>query len=264
MPTLDSLLALYREPLFWQFPIATIVIGMIAFMAFALPMTWAAQTDVGWLRLYRIQNRREKPGLFWPSVWAWLRNNLWMLAVVVLVWPLVRLSGVHAGPLPTWWLVALQLLFFIYLDDAIYYAFHRTMHRPWWFKRVHGVHHRVHTPWAITGHNMHPFEYVATGLIATLGPVLVGAHVFTVYLWVVIRQWEAAEGHCGYDLPFSPTRFLPLSDGALHHDFHHARVRGNFGGFLPIWDRMFGTYVRDYEADRDRLRTAQHQPTAGA
>jgi len=75
--------------------------------------------------------------------------------------------------------------------------------------------------------------------------VLVGAHVLTLYLWVVIRQWETAEGHRGYDLPFSPTCFLPLSDGTLHHDFHHVRVRGNFGGFLPVWDRLPGSFARD-------------------
>lgn len=40
---------------------------------------------------------------------------------------------------------------------------------------------------------------------------------------------------------------LPGSHGALHHDFHHARVRGNYAGFLPIWDRVFGTLVRDYD-----------------
>ena len=257
-----DLLAPWRDPLFLRFPIASILIGMLAFMLFALPFTWLAAANPPGLLRYRIQNRREKAGIFWPSVQRWLTNNLWMLATVTLLWPLIRLCGIHGGPLPPLWLMAMQLLFFVYLDDGLYYLFHRLMHRPFWFRHVHGVHHRVHTPWAITGHNMHAFEYVATGLIATPGPALLGVHLVTLYLWVIFRQWEAAEGHCGYDLPFSPTRWLPLSDGALHHDFHHARVRGNFGGFLPVWDRLLGSLVRDYAQAVAAIRQRQRGPVA--
>jgi len=45
----------------------------------------------------------------------------------------------------------------------------------------------------------------------------------------------------------NPCRYLFLgSDGARHHDFHHARVRGNYAGFFPIWDRAFGTFAKGY------------------
>ena len=93
------------------------------------------------------------------------------------------------------------------------------------------------TPWSITGHYMHPVEFVLTGTVMLIGPLLVGAHVVTLYVWIVFREWEAAEGHAGYDFPWSPTHLIPFSDGATHHDFHHAKVKGNYAGFFP-WTNL--------------------------
>jgi 4-alpha-methyl-delta7-sterol-4alpha-methyl oxidase len=188
------------------------------------------------------------------SLRSWAINNLALAAASLALWPLIAHSGIHAGPLPPAWVIALQLLLFVYLDDFLYYWMHRAMHTRWLLSHVHGWHHRVLAPWAITGHYMHPLEYLLTGTLAFAGPLLLGSHVVVLWLWVAFRQWEAAEGHCGYALPGSPTRWLPFSDGALHHDFHHARVRGNYAGFLPLWDRVFDTCVRDYQRDRDAWR----------
>lgn len=244
---MQTMVQWYQEPLFLNFALMSVALSMLAFMLFALPLTAIAQRDPNWARPYRIQSRLARPGVFWPSVRSWLINNLWLLGFSVAGWPWMRLSGVHMGALPAWYVVVGSLLLFIYLDDFIYYGFHRLMHRPWWFRRVHSKHHRIYTPWAITGNYMHPFEYVATGIIALIGPVLLGSHVVVLWLWIIWRQWEAAEGHCGYAFPWSPTRFLPFSDGALHHDYHHSRVKGNYAGFLSWCDTLFNTKIKGYD-----------------
>lgn len=243
---LHTLSGWYREPLFWLFPVATGLVSMAAFLVFAAPLTWLAVRNPAWARRHRIQSRHDKHVGTGAALRRWLLNNLLALLTAAALWPLFRLSGVHAGPLPAWWVVAAQLLFFIYLDDFLYYWFHRAMHRPWLLRHIHGVHHRIYAPRAIAGHYMHPVEYGLTGLIVLIGPMLVGAHLLTVWLWVAFRQWEAAEGHCGYDLPWSPTRWLPFSDGAAHHDYHHARINGNFAGFLRWTDALFGTLAPGY------------------
>ncbi len=261
---MDALLASYHDPRFWPVAVGTVLLSMAAFLLFAGPLTWLAARDPVWARRWKIQNSRgarglsdaeaeargilvQGPRMVRASLRQWLINNAWMAAGALLSWPLMSLSGIHLGPLPAWWVLLLQLLFCIYLDDFLYYWMHRAMHGRFLLKRVHGLHHRVLAPWAITGHYMHPLEYVLTGTLAFLGPALLGAHVALLWIWIVFRQWEAAEGHCGYALPFSPTRFLPGSHGALHHDFHHARVRGNYAGFLPLWDRVFKTTVHNYQ-----------------
>jgi hypothetical protein len=106
------------------------------------------------------------------------------------------------APGPSPWELAWQVALFVYLDDFLFYWMHRALHQGWLFKRIHSVHHRIYTPWAITGHYMHPVEFVLTGSLMILGPLLVGSHLLTIFAWIVVRQWEAAEGHCGYALPW--------------------------------------------------------------
>jgi 4-alpha-methyl-delta7-sterol-4alpha-methyl oxidase len=246
----DALLSVYSDPLFLWFPVGSVLVSAFAFMAFAGPLTWMAATAPAGLERFRIQTRRPRPQqLVGPSIKWWALNNALLLVSVVLAWPLLRLTGVHAGPLPSWSVIGAQLLFFILLDDFLYYWMHRAMHTQWLYKRIHGWHHTIVTPWAVTGHFMHPVEYIVTGSLALVGPVLLGAHVISLWIWLGFRQWEAAEGHCGYDLPWTPTHVLPFNDGAIHHDVHHARVRGNYAGFLAWTDWLFGTYARGYQED---------------
>lgn len=241
----------WRDPLFLWFPVGGTMVSMIAFATFATPLTLLAWRDPAWARPWRIQERRPPAkAIVGPSVRLWLVNNALQLAIVVAAWPLLRHTGVHAGPLPPGWIAVVQVLGFVYLDDALYWAFHRVMHTKPLYRRFHQLHHRIPAPWAVSAHAMHPVEYLATTAIMLTGPVLLGVHVVTLYAWIVVRQWEAAEGHCGYQLPWSWTRWIPGGDGAAHHDAHHARPHGNYGGFFPIWDRVFGTLSKGYPASR--------------
>jgi 4-alpha-methyl-delta7-sterol-4alpha-methyl oxidase len=246
-----GLLEAYRDPLFVPFAIGSIVASVVAFVAFAAPLTWLAWRDPAWARGRRLQSRAPREQQLVAGSIGWgLVNDLCLGLATVAAWPLLRLSGVHMGPLPAWWVVVGQLVFFVYLDDFLYYWFHRAMHGRWLYKRIHSWHHRIVTPWAITGHYMHPIEYVLTGSVALVGPLLLGSHVVVLWIWFAFRQWEAAEGHCGYEFPWTPTHLFPGNDGARHHDFHHARVRGNYAGFFPIWDRAFGTFAKGYPVGR--------------
>ena len=64
-------------------------------------------------------------------------------------------------------------------------------------------------------------------------------------------------------MPFPGPRrgFCPFSDSSLHHDFHHSRVRGNYAGFLAIWDRVFRTVIKGYPTAVHAFRErAAHGP----
>ena len=256
---MDYLISIYSEPLFWLFPVASTVIGIVAFQLWALPMTWLAWKDFASLRPYRIQDRSIDVGYWLKASYRKMAVNYLVGFVgIVLSWPLLRYSGVHAGPLPVWYVIVAQLIFFILLDDFLYYWMHRAFHTPWLFKHVHSVHHRVRTPCAIAGNYLHWGEYLATISLLLVGPVLVGAHVAVIWLWVVLRQLEAAHGHCGYDLPWDLSRYIPLYDGASYHDFHHGRFKGNFAGALGYIDKWFKTRsagYSDYESRREQGAT---------
>ena len=238
---------MWSDPLFRSFALGGQLVSIGAFLAFAAPLTVLAWRDPPALRRYRIQSRRPRAQtLLLPSLGRWLQNNAALSAVVLTLWPWIRPGRVHLGPLPALWVIVAQLFVFAALDDFLFYWMHRALHTKWLFRKVHGIHHRILTPWAVTGHFMHPIEFALTGALALLPATLLGVHVSVLWAWVVWRQWEATEGHSGYDFPYSPSHLFPGSDGARHHDAHHARVKGNYAGFFAYVDGLFGTFARGY------------------
>ncbi|MEZ4474524.1 MAG: sterol desaturase family protein [bacterium] len=250
----DSMGAAYDDPMFSALPGGGMLVSMGSFLLWAVPLTLVAWLDPPALRVHRIQRRvpPDRRALVRRGALVWLLNNALLFAVMVAVWPAVRaFSGVHGGPPPAWWVMALQVVLFIYLDDFLYYFMHRGLHRqPWLWRKVHLWHHRTKTPWAISAHDMHPLEFLATAGLMLVGPLALGCHVLVLWIWIAFRQLEAAEGHCGYAFPLSLTRLLPGSDGALHHDVHHSQMQGNFAGFLSHVDRLFGTWSKGYAERR--------------
>ncbi|MCK6544998.1 sterol desaturase family protein [Myxococcota bacterium] len=242
------LVEIYRDPRFVPVVLGGTVVSMAAFAAFAAPLTWLAWRDPERLRRYRIQRARppKEQKLVGPSIVRWLVNNLVMTIVAVLAWPLLSRASFEIGARPSVAVAAVQVVAFVYLDDVLFYFAHRALHTRWLFRHVHALHHQIRTPWAITGHYSHPVEYVITGSLVLVGPALVGAHVYTLWVWIALRQWEAAEGHSGYDFPWSPTKLFPGSDGARHHDAHHEAVTGNYAGFFAHVDKLLGTLSKGY------------------
>ena len=81
---LETILAWYREPLFWLFPVTTMLLSALVFMVFALPLTVLAARDPEWARPYRIQSRPPRAQqLVWPSIKSWAVNNAWMMVGTV-------------------------------------------------------------------------------------------------------------------------------------------------------------------------------------
>lgn len=247
---LDTVLSWYTDPLFWQFPVMGLLIATGAFLVFALPWTLLAWFDPQWARPYKLQDKPFEVGRHIGPILGRMTLNLVIVAgLLVLAWPLLRLSGIHAGERPDWWVILLMLAFFMVLDDFLYYWMHRWMHsNKWLLKKVHSVHHRLRNPFSLAGNYFHWLELVMTLAVALAGPILLNAHVEVLYLWLIIRQFEAADGHTGYDFPGDPGHLMPGYQGALYHDFHHSHYQGNYAGFFNYLDRFFDTYVKDYEA----------------
>ena len=72
---------------------------------------------------------------------------------------------------------------------------------------------RYATPFGLTSEYAHPAEILFLGFATVVGPALTGPHLFTLWLWMVLRVIETVEAHSGYHFPWSPSNFLPLYGG---------------------------------------------------
>jgi len=161
-----------------------------------------------------------------------------------------------AGTAPTFQQYFLQIGLAYLLYDAMFYWSHRFLHRPAFFQSIHRVHHKFKSPIGVSASYSQLYEsltqlfmwWVPLGLS---GYVFGDLHISTVYWYTIFRWIETCEAHSGYDLPFSPMKFLLLPAGARFHDYHHSHSNGNFGA-SKIWDWLMGT-DQDYWAYKPPL-----------
>jgi 4-alpha-methyl-delta7-sterol-4alpha-methyl oxidase len=170
-------------------------------------------------------------------------NTLGFSAGAAVVYAALRLRGVDfSAALPSGWTLAWQLVAFAFVTDTSFYWMHRVLHLPWWFARVHRRHHEFRHVRALSAEYSHSAEDVGNFVCSFLGPVLFAAHPVTVVVWLFLRVLETVDAHSGY----------ALTPWGSRHAYHHEFNRGNFGGFLSVWDRLLGT-----DADWRKWRAAK-------
>ena len=184
---------------------------------------------------HRIQSgRRVQPP--WSKVWPNLLFTQLVLSPLMMgwLWAMLHLRGwqlsAHIpGPAET----LLQLLGLGACAVVWFYVSHRFLHRPWWMKKVHRVHHEFRTTSAIASIYAHPVEFVfANFLTLGLGVILVAPSLPVLYLWTILSLHTVVAHHSGYAVPW-------LS-WSVHHDWHHYRFKECFGT-LGLLDRLLGT-----------------------
>ena len=110
--------------------------------------------------------------------------------------------------------ILFQLIFCMFCEDFFFYWGHRTLHRPWFYGKIHKQHHEFTQPIGLSAEYSHPLEFfVANSLPMASGPIFLGTrmHMFTKLCWLTLRLGETVDGHCGYEFSWSPYRLLPFS-----------------------------------------------------
>lgn len=149
---------------------------------------------------------------------------------------------------PSTFTLAWQVAICLIIEDILFYTGHRLLHWPVMYRAFHKVHHEYHDTIGVASEYAHPFEYLLGNIIPfTIGPAVLQVHMFTFFIWAVVRLGKTAEAHSGYEFPFSPFKLLPFANPAAAHDFHHSTgFTSCYGSFLTIWDTLLGT-TGDYE-----------------
>ncbi len=142
-------------------------------------------------------------------------------------------------------------LTFMALDLAVWFQ-HLVSHKVPLFWRVHRVHHADSEVDATTALRFHPIEILLSFIWKGLVIVALGGPVEAVLIFEIVLNASAVFGHANFRIPEKLDRVLRLLIVTPDmHRIHHSVIRretdSNYGFYLSIWDRLFGTYVQDPE-----------------
>ncbi|KAG6534458.1 hypothetical protein ZIOFF_008345 [Zingiber officinale] len=242
-----SFLSAYLITHFSEFQLATIGTFLIhesVYFLSGLPTLYFERS--GLFRKYKIQKKVNTPEVQWRCILRLVLYHVCVnLPLMLISYPTFRFMGLRSSlPLPPWSVIVSQIIFYFIVEDFVFYWGHRILHTKWLYQHVHSVHHEHATPFGLTSEYAHPAEILFLGFATILGPALTGPHLFTLWLWVIVRVLETVEAHSGYHFPWSPSNFIPLYGGADFHDYHHRLLytkSGNYSSTFTYVDWIFGT-----------------------
>ena len=149
-----------------------------------------------------------------------------------------------------WW----SMLLCFFAEDLAYYWFHRIAHERRWFWASHVIHHSSQHYNLSTALRQTWTSALGLSWIFWLPLSFIGFPPAMTLLFsgisLVYQFWIHTE---------SVGRLGPLEwvmNTPSHHRVHHATnpryLDANYAGVLIIWDRIFGTYVRERDDERPR------------
>lgn len=209
---------------------------------------------------------RRHPGLYARQQFQIRREIFWSLisaaiygipaGIVMWGWQAHQWTRIY-DDVNSYPLIYLPLSLFLYLfaHDTWFYWTHRLMHRPWWFRIAHAVHHESRPPTAWAAMSFHPWEAVTGAVIIPALVFFVPIHVSVLGLVLTVMTVMGVTNHMGWDM--FPRFVVNGMLGrwlitASHHHRHHQEYRCNYGLYFRFWDRLCGTDRGLASFDHDR------------
>lgn len=148
-----------------------------------------------------------------------------------------------------------SLAVIVALDFAIYWQ-HRAMHQWPILWRLHRAHHsdlQLDTSSAL---RFHPLEILLSMLYKAFWIILLGASIEALLCYQVILSSFALFNHSNWHMPAdSSIRKLLVTPDVhrLHHSINPAETNSNYGNFLVLWDKLFGSYQAQPELGHQKM-----------
>ena len=218
---------------------------VIAIPLFALMIA----VEAFWAYLKRSDEYNDKKDT-WGNIFMGFMSVVWGLVFgVITVYVYVFCYDIAPFKFPpdTWW--TWVALFFI--DDLVYYVFHRVSHESRLFWNFHVVHHSsehynlsvaVRQSW-FSG-ILHWIFYAPIMLLGFAPWMFAVMHGFNlIYQFWIHTRFIKTMGWFEY-------LFNTPSHHRVHHGVNNPYLDRNYAGVLIIWDRMFGSFVSETEEPR--------------
>ena len=152
---------------------------------------------------------------------------------------------------PVW---AVWALTFIVID-FVYYWYHRCSHRIRFLWAVHMNHHSSEEMNYVVSLRQAWFSPITKIPFFILMPLLGFDPLITLVAGVASTLWGVL-GHTQWIEKLGPLEyiFVTPSSHRVHHGSNECYLDKNYGNFLIIWDRMFGTFAEEKEKVKYGIR----------
>ncbi|KDE05431.1 methylsterol monooxygenase [Microbotryum lychnidis-dioicae p1A1 Lamole] len=261
--------------LYWGNPI--IATGIMAFLMhevvyFGRCIPWVIIGQIRYFDQYKLQETKIPTARQqWECTKMVLKTHFSVeLPQIYLFHPMAASVGMkaHEVPFPKIGTIFYQLALFFVMEDAWHYFAHRILHHKRLYKHIHKMHHEFSAPFGLAAEYAHPIEVMVLGLGTVGSPLLWcwlsggNMHLITMYIWIMLRLFQAIDAHSGYDFPWSLNKILPFWAGADHHDYHHQSFADCYSTSFRWLDALFGT-DKKYHAFRSNQRAEKAAKKAG-
>lgn len=232
--------------------VGTLFVQLLSYWLPALLFQYLDVIAPSFSHRHKIQPIPKQPTTFqkWHAFRIVARNQGLNMALHVALLVLVHYtegkssSYIITPTLPNLTTILWQLPACIIIREIMFWHFHRLLHHPYFYARIHKFHHRFTAPVALAAQYAHPVEHLFANILpVSMPPQLLGAHIITNWLFLAFVLCETIMVHSGYD----------FADGmARMHDLHHEKFVGNYGT-VGIIDRIYGTHrVREETFDDEK------------
>ena len=145
------------------------------------------------------------------------------------------------GPLPSFLVCLYQVAVMVAVEEVGFYYLHRLLHLPFFYQRIHYIHHEWVAPVAVSATTCHLLEHI----FCNVGPMLVGvliarAHWQLLMGWSLLATLNTCCVHSGYSWAWLK---------AENHDRHHSTNKCAFGA-VGVLDWLHGTRYSDLLHDK--------------
>nr|WP_264301948.1 sterol desaturase family protein [Vibrio parahaemolyticus] len=203
------------------------------------------------------ENKLPRKTLTIKRSFRWL-NNLSLVAlnsaIIALVMPIAAFQAATIAHDQQWGLFNLlslpgwlNVLLAVIALDLIIYVQHLVFHRvkPLW--KIHRMHHADLDIDVTTGARFHPIEIIISMVVKIASVFILGVSPLAIVVFEIILNASAMFNHSNAKLGLSIDKKLRkvIVTPDMHRVHHSVMVKethSNFGFFLSVWDRWFGTY----------------------
>lgn len=133
-------------------------------------------------------------------------------------------------------------------NEIHFYFSHALLHKPWFYRKVHRLHHLSVVPTPFSTYSFHWGEALLLSSVMILYMAVLPLSMGAILVFPVLSLFMNNIGHMNYAV-FPRLALDNLFSSCRRHTLHHTHLKGNYGFAFPWFDEAFRTRASRFDYD---------------